>query len=189
MDRDDPLMCGQYREAVRRQWRRTCGLCGLGLILLGTGGQAVATTVVVSDTLLPRISLRIGSTGTTIDTVTFNLSPEEVGNNIAVTGTPSIEIEVIAQATPADSRLAVLTVDSETNLSNGTWQRQFNQIDWVASDGDIPSGTFDTSTSQVLMSVFNSRKVTTTHTFKWKNTVVSAHGQFTGQVTYTVTMP
>lgn len=136
------------------------------------------------------LAIRIGSTGSTIDTVVFDIPPGQMGNGTPVAGTPgNILIQLMVRAHPQNSRTATLTVDSSTPLTSSTDNISFTKVSWVATDSDIPSGTFDGTNNQFLTSFLNSRRVWNEHTFSYANDIIVPAGTFTGQVIYTLTMP
>lgn len=133
--------------------------------------------------------LSIGSSGSRIDRVSFRVQSRELGNGVAIRGNPPVQIVVANRATPADSRLAVLTADSSIPLRNGNHTVPLTVISWTARDGDIPGGRFDGSSSQYLMSFRNSQQFSDQHEFFYDNTGVLEAGTYNGRVTYTLTMP
>ncbi len=167
--------------------KRASALFLVQVLGLTAPAVSVAVTIVIGDRTPPRVELRVGSSNR-IDEVRFSLPADAVGTGLVVAGSQSIRIRAVARARPANSRQAVLSVDSSTPLSNGSDTIPMTQIRWVASDGDIPSGAF-TGADQVLATFFNSRRVTTTHNFEYINTVIPGAGEYTGQVTYTLSMP
>ena len=162
--------------------------CFVLLYLLAPPASAVTVTVTNGA---PQLRLTIGTTGTTIDTVGFTIPAASMGNGVAITGSPAITLIVRARSNTTNARTATLTVNSATQLTNTTTGAKlpFTAISWTASDTGIPSGAFNGTAAQVLMSVQNSRQVTTTHTFSYANTQILEAGNYTGQVIYTLTMP
>jgi hypothetical protein len=137
----------------------------------------------------PRVSLSVGSTGATIDQVSFSVTSGQLGNNQPITGSTPIRIIVSNRAAPAGTRPATLTADSSIPLKNGNSELPFNTIRWTAQDNDIPSGAFNGSNNQTLLTFINSRLITDVHQFEYANSVVLEAGVYTGRVTYTLTMP
>lgn len=146
------------------------------VIRIGSGGR-------------PMLMLRVGQTGSRIDTVEFPILTSEVGDGTPITGTPDIRIRMRIRARPAFSRVATLTVDSSTPLSNGAATVPMSNISWISLEGDIPSGTFNETTSQFIASYPNSFQVRDTHRFRYANTLILQPGTYSGRVTYTLTMP
>jgi len=133
--------------------------------------------------------LTIGPGGAKIGEVSFKIKSAELGNGIAIRGKPDIQIRVANRAVPSNARVAVLTVDSSTPLTNGTHTTPFTSISWTAKDGNIPSGRYDGSSSQFLFSFPNSQEVKDKHRFFYDNAGILEVGTYTGRVTYTLTMP
>lgn len=131
--------------------------------------------------------VQIGSSGATIDTVTFTLTAANVGSGTPVVGTPGILVNVAARDTV--TRTVQLVADSSVPLSNGASTLPFTQISWTASDADIPSGTFSGSAGQLIVQFPTNFQLFNTHTFRYANTQVLQPGTYTGRVRYTVTMP
>jgi hypothetical protein len=87
----------------------------------------------------------------------------------------------------------VLSVTSPASLTSGTLTIPFTQISWTSTAlGDptpnIPAGTF-TGGTQALVTIAPNTWVENCHTFSYANTVVRGAGTYTGQVTYTLTVP
>jgi hypothetical protein len=133
--------------------------------------------------------LSIGPGGARIGEVAFRISAGDLGNGIELRGNPGMNITVANRATPSNSRVAVLTVDSSIPLRNGSHAAPFTSISWVARDSNIPSGRYDASSNQFLFSFANSQQVRDRHRFFYDNTGILEVGTYTGRVTYTLTMP
>ena len=154
-----------------------------------------------------RLTLRVGSTGNTVDTVSF---PAISGANIspapsAVTYATLVDVEVSLQrpvfSTPND---VVLTANSVAGLvcvagsGCGSTAIPFSDVCWVSTNkvaggGDIQDGCFTGSATQPLASfgrdLFNSRRMYNTLRFTYANARVYPAGQYRGTVTYTATVP
>lgn len=150
---------------------------------------AFAAVFSIANGPTPLVSLTVGSSGTTIDRVSFNVSSGQLGNKQAITGSPTIAIAVSNRAAPPRSRPATLSADSSLPLKNGSHQLLFSTISWTAQDNDIPAGSFNDSANQTLLIFDNSSLITDVHQFTYKNTDVLEAGTYTGRVTYTLTMP
>lgn len=156
----------------------------LPLLLLWGGANATTITVTPGSRAL---LVQIGTSGGTIDKVTFTLTAANVGNGVPVVGTPSILVNVAARDTV--SRTVQLVADSSVPLSNGASTLPFSQISWTSSDGDIPAGTFSGAAGQLIVTFPTNFQMYNNHTFRYANTQVLQPGTYTGRVTYTVTMP
>lgn len=87
----------------------------------------------------------------------------------------------------------VLSVTSPASLTSGTLTIPFTQISWTSTalgdaTADIPAGTF-TGGTLALRTIAANTWVENCHTFSYANTVVPGAGTYTGQVTYTLTLP
>ena len=135
------------------------------------------------------VMLSIGPGGARIGEVAFKIKARDLGNGVALRGKPDMNITVANRATPGNSRVAVLSVDSSIPLRNGSHTAPFTSISWVARDNNIPSGRYDGSSNQFLFSFANSQQVKDKHQFFYDNTGILEVGTYTGRVTYTLTMP
>jgi len=156
---------------------------------LGWAAPSQALRFRVINAPPPMLLLSIGSGGSHIDRVKFRVTSAELGNGNPVGGKPPVQIIVANRATPANSRTAVLTVDSSIPLRNGDHTVPFTVISWTTSDGEIPSGRYDGSGSQFLLSFGNSQLIRDKHEFFYDNTDILRAGTYEGRVTYTLTMP
>ena len=133
----------------------------------------------------PEVSIQVG-TITGVTTVTHELPASQVGDGTPITGTPE-DVLIEASARPAGF---MITVDSSTPLSNGTHTIPFTDISWTAKKGDIPSGRFNgTSTQVILQPNLGMQRVKDRFTFIYDNTRVVPYGTYAGSVTYTVSVP
>lgn len=133
--------------------------------------------------------LSIGPGGNRIGEVAFKIKARDLGNGVALRGKPDMKIKVANRATPNNSRVAVLSVDSSIALRNGSHTTPFTSISWVAKNNNIPSGRYDGSSNQLLFSFVNSQEVKDKHRFFYDNIGILEAGIYTGRVTYTLTMP
>jgi hypothetical protein len=91
---------------------------------------------------------------------------------------------------------ATLQVNSPANLTSAAGDAiPMSQISWTVSSlgGDanptiIPAGTFAGAT-QFLASVTQGTMIENCHTFAYANTAIRAAGTYSGQVTYTLSVP
>ena len=63
------------------------------------------------------------------------------------------------------------------------------EIAWTSSAGDVPSGVFDGSASQLLLQAPPNRLVVDVMQFRYLNTSVPAPGTYQGRVRYTLSIP
>ena len=166
------------------------------LLLLTTGvlhdsllNTVQARVFTLKNVATPTLSIQVGDKKK-ITEVAFDVNADDIGNAIPIKGKKKIKFTLILRATAANPLTGFLTVDSATPLINDSGGiLPTSQISWVSKDGDIPSGTFASTTNQPLTSFVSSRKVTDTHNFQYLNQNVYDAGTYTGQVTYTWAAP
>ncbi len=162
------------------------------LLLLAVAGSSLAPAQAakfkITNAPAPAVMLSIGN-GPQVAEVTFKIKPAELGNGVPIRARPGVMIAVANRATPNNSRVAVLTVDSSIPLRNGAHTTPFTSISWISRNGIIPSGRYDGSTSQFQFSFSNSQEISDRHSFYYDNANVLEAGAYTGTVTYTLTMP
>lgn len=139
------------------------------LALACAAAPARAVIAIVTDTGSSYgLTLRVGSPGTTVDTVAFSVTGANAGlTPTAVTGTPSITVWVTPvrpiTASNTTARPVTLRVDSSTALQCqsggcGTATIPFSKVSWTASgnsnaaSGDVQNGSFDTTANQTIAS-------------------------------------
>ena len=137
----------------------------------------------------PGVMLSIGPGGAKIGEVSFKIKARDLGSGAPIRGKPDINIRIANRATPNNSRVAILTVDSSIPLQNAAHTTPFTSISWTARDNNIPAGRYDGSSSQFLFSFSNSQEISDRHRFFYDNTGILEVGTYTGRVTYTLTMP
>jgi hypothetical protein len=136
------------------------------------------------------MSIRIGSPGGTINRVTFDVPVANTGDGTPVSGSEQIDIDLVIRAPAATPLTGFLTVDSSVPLSNGAGGSiPLTSISWTASDGSIPSGSFNGTSNQLLASFPSSARITETHTFTFANDTLYDPGTYNGQITYTWSAP
>lgn len=184
-------------------------LVGLsGLVIMHS---ASAVTIIIADGA-PQIYLRIGQTGGGTNLVSFAVTGANAGNGTPILGTvavaagaasggfaacPANHVRFIAQArdNATLNRVASLTVTSPANLTSaGGRTIPFNQIDWVSTDAEIPSGSFLGIAGQLLLTFTEPRAVGVCKRFRFLNAQVYAAGaaatfRYDGTVNYTLSMP
>lgn len=141
----------------------------------------------------PQLHLAVGTLGPAVDTVTFTVPAGGAGSGVPIAGSQTVVIEVAVRrgGGPGGGPTTVLlTADSSSPLTSGPFSIPLTDISWSSSGGVIPSGTFDGSANQLLLSFFapngNTRREDT-HTFFYANSTVYAAGTYTGTVVYTAT--
>ena len=142
----------------------------------------------------PYIRIRVGNGGrNNISEVSFTVPATQVGNGTPI-GSPDapIRIELWIRATADDSLTGVLTVDSLSEPLKNTASSTtipFSEISWTASNGDIPSGVYQETANQPLVSFQSSQRYRDFHTFSYANTLVIEAGSYEGSVKYTWAVP
>ena len=159
-----------------------------GLILVSVAAEATITFVGFGAP--PVVAVRIGQPAG-IATIDFNVPANAVGSGTPVAGTPSVFVGALARHPFAfPFPVFTLTVDSSTPMSNGAETINFTEIQWVSTEADIPSGSFNGSNGQVILGpIIAAFSVTDTHTFVYANSAVIAAGTYVGRVTYTAALP
>lgn len=178
----------------------------LALAALSFAIGAEASIVVVANAPT-QVRLRIGSTGNTVNLVTFTVPAGNVGDSTVVTSTVSggatggtcpanhVFFDAEGRANPANSRTITLSADGSLfPLTNGSNTIPWTDISWVTNATSfapvtIPSGTFTGGPGQVMASWLNSRRNRGCLQFQYSNASVYQAGTYNGRVRFTVAMP
>lgn len=153
----------------------------------GSGPQTVRLNFAVE---VPQILfLRVGSPGSTIDTVRFDpdITPTGVWINATSGGMQPIQIGGIV----APSTVIRLTADSSVPLSNGFFTIPFTDIR-ASGTGDFTSVSdlaFTGATDQIIWTSTGPGMRSGTFTYQYLNAAPHPPGQYTGTVTYTLAVP
>ena len=160
------------------------------VFFLFQGSMAEAITFNLRNDATPRLSIRVGASNN-ISEVSFAVPAARLGNGTPVAGSPGIRIELRIQASGANPLTGYLSADSLSNpLTNENGNTiPFSEISWTAQDGDIPSGSFNATTSQPLVSFPSSGRIRDRHTFSYANTVDVEAGTYSGRIVYTWAIP
>lgn len=182
------------------------GVAALGLIAMTPAvadsefdignGALTANADLDFEIVIPRfLYLQVGSTGTTVDTVTFDLSgvasiadiDSQVGNGTAVDGDITVGVRLVSNAGDVDLE----AVGSGTGLTNGTETIPWSQITGTAATGgatglDVPVVGAAAVTIPATNGVVNRSD---TWSFDYENDLLVGGGTYTGTVTYTATAP
>lgn len=153
----------------------------------GIGSQTVHLDFAVN---VPQILfLRIGSPGTTVDTVTFEppITPTGVWIN-AVSGGSQI-IQISGMVPPSTS--IRLTADSSVPLSNGSFSIPFNQVraSGSGSFASVSDLAFSGATDQVIWETTGPGMRQGNFVYQFFNEAPHPPGSYTGTVTYTLSTP
>jgi hypothetical protein len=151
-------------------------------------GLASAAVIILNNRGNSSLSIRVG--GGNISTVTFNVPAANSGSGTPITGSQQIDIRLVIRAPASNPMTGFLSVDSSVPLSNGAGDIiPLTSISWTASDGSIPSGSFNGTSNQLLASFPSSARITETHTFTFANDTLYDPGTYNGQITYTWSAP
>ncbi len=135
----------------------------------------------------PQLHLGVGTLGGAVDTVTFTVPANAVGDGTEIAGSQTVLIEVAVKRSGGSPGSVVLTVDSSAPLTSGPDTIPWDEIRWDSADGVIPAGSFDTL-PKTLLSFTAGNGATRredTHTFFFKNTSVPMAGIYNGTMIYT----
>lgn len=138
----------------------------------------------------PQLHLAVGTLGPTVDTVTFTVPVDQVGSGTAVSGSQTVLIEVATRRSGATGgpTTVLLVANSSTPLRSGANTIPMTEVSWTSTNGIIPSGTFNGTTTQQVFSFFapnGNFRQEDTHIFSYANTGIYPAGTYTGTVTYT----
>jgi len=151
--------------------------------------DSAAITIDIKDRARTRMSIRVG--GGNVSTVEFTVPATALGNDIPIIGSPSIQIRLVIRGPAGNPVTGILSADSSSNpLTNSSSDTiPFSDISWIASDGDIPPGTFNEDVNQILATFQSSKRIIDTHTFSYANTPDVAAGTYNGTIVYTWAAP
>lgn len=149
--------------------------------------QATAQIVFLADRPVPQARLVVGPASSAVDEVVFNVPATQVGSGAAIAG--DISVRFLMRARFTSPQPMSITIDSTDGLNSGGNSIPVTELSWTSAEGDIPAGSFDGSSSQVLYSFNTSQRLSDTLSFSYNNTSVPAAGSYTGRVTYTVVLP
>jgi hypothetical protein len=173
-------------------------LCLIGVILAsgwpspGWARDVAINSVTVMAAAPLFLYLRIGSSGSTIDKITFPVNNLPGKGRVAGQSSGAYPVQFQARGLFFfGSGTLRLSVDSSHPLSDGLGHTiPFNQISWTGG-GSIPSGRFNGSSAQTIWqaSTSGSFNFQGTMAFFYDNTLFLPTGTYQGQVTYTLSSP
>jgi hypothetical protein len=157
-------------------------------IALHAQGRVVAQEPVdIIIQVASQLNLRIGTSGSTIDRVSFTVSQLPGSGAVAGVSSGANPVPVRATSSPT-SATKVLTANSSIPLNDGAGHTiPFTQISWTGANR-VPSGTFTGSPSQQIYNGTQSIS-SGTMSFSYANTVYVPSGTYTARVTYTLSSP
>ena len=155
---------------------------------LQAGGASPQARLDFRITLPTLLYLQIGTTGATVDRITFTLN--NIPGTGAVQGTSSGTYPVPVRAAGFVPRGQTMTIraNSSVPLTNGSENIRFDNIRWTAT-GNFTSGRFNDTANQSVRSWTGSGNRTGTYRFYYDNDEYHGSGTYNGQVTYTLSSP
>lgn len=179
------------------------GLATLGLVALTpamaesqfTTGNTVnlqAAARLDFQVTIPRfISFQVGSAGTVIDRVVFNVAAANVGSGTAVGPTSGAPVAVTLRGNGGAINITADTTG--TSLTSGVDIIPFTQINSITASGTITAPTLvQNGVSAAVAVPVTAGRVTdrsATWNFTYANSAIVGAGTYDGQVRYTATMP
>lgn len=150
-----------------------------------------AMTFNIGNGARSHISIRVGAGGNKVSIVEFTVPVTALGNGSPITSSQPIEIQLVIRGRAGSPVTGILSADSFSNpLTNSSGNTlPFSDISWVASNDDIPSGTFNESTKQILATFQSQDRIIEYHTFSYANTRSAAAGSYNGTIVYTWAAP
>jgi len=145
----------------------------------------------------PQLHIAIGSLGTTIDTVVFDLGAVSPGSGIPIAGSAPVQVEVAYKKQGAAAVTITVTTDGSsamtcsTPATCGAASIPMSQIGWTASLGQWPSGSFSGAANQPLLNFVAGGAggaVTVREdvlSYSYANSTAYPGGTYQGRVTYT----
>jgi hypothetical protein len=165
----------------------------LFLFLVALGWQLVEASHITINGPPPQLHLAVGSLGTTVDTVAFNVPSGSEGSGVPIAGDQPIVIEVATRrggGSGGGPTNVLLTVNSSAPLTSGPNTIPLTEISWTSANGIISSGNFNGTSNQLLLGFFAPNGTTRredTLSFFYANSTVPVAGTYSGTVIYTAT--
>jgi hypothetical protein len=161
--------------------------CGRPTLARGMDVAISDAIVILASPVI--MTLRIGSSGSTIDRVTFPVTGIPGSGAVAGTSTGTNPVPFQASGRLTGPGTVSLTANSSQPLINASGNSiPFNQISWQGS-GDLASGRFNGTANQLILqrstgTTFNN--ISGTMAFSYDNTLFVPSGTYSGRVTYTL---
>ncbi len=157
-------------------------------VLAGSPARASHITITGPP---PQLHLAVGTLGSIVDTVSFNVPAGTEGSGTPVAGSQTVLIEMATRRWQGQSAPAVLTADSSIPLTSGTNTIPMTEISWTSANGVIRNGTFSGAAGQRVLR-FRARQGTRrredTLTFSYANTIAVPAGTYRSTVVYTASV-
>lgn len=150
-----------------------------------------AVTFNIKNNAKAQISIRVGAGGKNVSTVDFTVPVTELGNGTPLTSPIPIKIRLAVRGTAGNPVTGILSANSFTHpLTNSNGNTlPFSDISWVASNGNIPPGSFNQDTTQILATFQSPDRIDDILIFSYANTLSTAAGTYNGRVVYTWAAP
>jgi len=160
------------------------------LALSGVHATRAAVFVLNGRLVDSSISIRIGSGGKNVSTVTFDVPVANTGDGTPVAGSRPINMQLEIRSPASNPLVGYLTADSSLPLSNGAGNSiPLTDISWTSKDGSIPSGTFSGISNQLLGSFTSPARISDMHRYSFANDTLYDPGIYSGQIIYTWSAP
>jgi len=133
--------------------------------------------------------LQVGTSGATLDLVTFTVANLPGTGPVAGTSSGANPVPVRVAALVGAAATATLRADSSTALTDGASHNiPFNQISWTAT-APFTSNTFSGAANQQLDQFTGPGDHQGTYSFSYANANYYPTGTYNGAVTYTLSSP
>jgi hypothetical protein len=179
------------------------------VVVLDTAAPFVVSAELKFDLLIGRfLYLQIGSVGTTVDTVVFDLttlapsnftsgtaSTLALGNGVPVSASAGGSVPVLVRSNSGSVTLSVSNNGGGLGLSNGANRYlSYNSILVQSTNASLPAPLLTNAggNAVTINGVLYSGRVvdqSTVWTFQLANNIVPLPGTYSGQVTYTASSP
>ncbi len=152
------------------------------------GSGSLQARLNFSVTIPTILYLQVGSTGATVDTISFDVTTP-VGTPVEGYSSGTYPVPVRAAFLVPDKQHVDLSADSHIPLTNGTTNISFNHIDVMAT-GAVAGKNFNGQPSQQF-DQFNkgSGDYRGLYRFFYDNAAAQPAGIYTGRVTFTLSLP
>jgi hypothetical protein len=176
------------------------------VVAVTPGPKTIFLAIGTSSTLANNATVNLVTATLTAAELTSGVA-KTMGSNSAQTNSPidnytvcsaggaQIYIGGYYRMPAASATNALLQVGTPAGLTSGLNSIPFNQISWSSTSlgnsgaADIPAGSFVNGGTLFLRNVAANFFVDNCHTFTYANATPVAAGTYTGQATYTLTVP
>jgi hypothetical protein len=163
----------------------------------GTGSPITTTARVDFQITIPKfLTLQVGSTGGTIDTITFAPTATDLINGTPVNGTGgNAGPSGVSTVVRGNNGTVSLVANTAGPLVSGLDSIDWSEITTGTSSAGLPAPSIVSggpgSTASVVANLAGGRVTnqSATWTYQFLNSVVAPQGTYSGRVTYTASMP